>query len=127
MKRQSKLEDVEELVTRDKKFFFTTFSLLMILIIYINQLLANSPIIGTFASLIFFLLNTIFLGQAFFKEEFSFIRFTLGSLTFLLFLGTIGWINLIVYNLDVNSTSVALCVVAVLCSAINKLNKEHGG
>lgn len=125
MKHQSKLKDVEELITRDKKFLFTAFSLFMILIIYMNQIFANSLIIGAIASLIFFSLNTIFLGQAFFREELSFIRIILGSLTFLLFLGTIGWITLIVHNLDINSTSVALCVVAILCSTINKLNKEH--
>ena len=124
MKHQSKLEDVEELVTRDKKFLFTTFSLLMILIIYMNQIFANSLIIGAIASLIFFLLNTIFLGEAFFKEEISFIRIVLGNLTFLLFLGTIGWITLIVHNLDINSTSVALCIVTVLCSTVNKIKEK---
>ena len=124
MKHQCKLKDIEELITQDKKFLFTTFSLLMILLIYINQIFVNSPIIGTIASLIFFSLNTIFLGQAFFEKEFSFIRITFGNLMFLLFLGTIGWITLIVYNLDVNNTSVALCVVAILCSAINKLKKK---
>jgi hypothetical protein len=123
MIRRYELEGMEKLITRDEKFVFTAFSLLMILIIYINQLLTNSPIIGAIASLIFFSLNTIFLEQAFFKEEISFIRLTLGSLTFLLFLGIIGWITLIAHNLDVNSTSAALCIVTVLCSTINKLNK----
>ena len=124
MKHQCKLKDIEELITRDEKFLFTTFSLLMILVIYINQIFVNSSVIGTIASLIFFSLNTIFLGQAFFKKEISFIRIISGNLMFLLFLGTIGWITLIVYNLDVNNTSVALCVVAILCSAINKLKKK---
>jgi len=125
MTRQYELKDIEKLITRDEKFIFTTFSLLMTLIIYINQLLANSPIIGTIASLTFFLLNIIFLGAAFFEEEISFIRFILGCLTFLLFLGTIGWITLIVHNLDAKSTSVALCVLAILCSATTKLKKKR--
>ena len=126
MKHRCKLKDIEGLITQDEKFLFTRFSLLMILIIYTNQILADSPIIGTTASLIFFSLNTIFLGQAFFEKENSLIRIILGNLTFLLLLGTIGWITLIVHNLDINSTSVALCVVAILCSAINKLKKKHG-
>jgi len=125
MTRQYELKDMEKLVTRDEKFLFTTFSLLTILIIYINQIFFNSPITGIIASIIFFSLNTVFLGAAFFKEETAFIRIILGSLTFLLFLGTIGWITLIVHNLDINSTSAALCIVTVLCSTINKLNKEH--
>jgi len=126
MKHQCKLKDIEELITQDEKFLFTTFSLLMILVIYINQIFVNSSVTGTIASLIFFSLNTIFLGQAFFEKEFSFIRIIFGSLMFLLFLGTIGWITLIVYNLDINNTSVALCIVAILCSAINKLKKKYG-
>ena len=118
---------MEDLITRDEKFLFTTFSLLMILIIYINQIFLNSPIIGITASLTFLSSNTIFLGQAFFEKEKSLIRFIFGNLTFLLLLGTIGWITLIIYNLDINITSVALCVVAILCSAINKLRKNMVG
>lgn len=125
MTHQYELKDMEKLVTRDEKLLFTTFSLLTILIIYINQIFFNSPITGIIASIIFFSLNTAFLGAAFFKEETAFIRIILGSLTFLLFLGAIGWITLIVRNLDINSTSAALCIVAILCSAINKLNKKH--
>ena len=124
MKPPHQFKSIEESITRDEKFLFTIFSLLMILIIHLNQIFANSTIIGTTASLVFFSLNTIFLAQALFKEETPFIRLVFGNLFFLLLLGIIGWITLTVYNLDVNNTSIALCVVTILCSAINKLKKK---
>jgi len=124
MKRASRFENVEKTITQDKNLLFTFTSLTMILIIYLNPTFTGSPAIGATASLIFFSINAVFLGKTFFEGEILFIRFTLGILMFLLFLGSIGWVTLIIYNLDLLNLSVALCVLAILCSSINRLKNK---
>lgn len=125
MKWANQLEDIEQLITRDQNLLFTIVSLIMILIIYLNQTFLYSPIIGATASVIFFLINTILLERAFFEGEIPFIRLVLGGLMLLLLLGVIGWATLIIYNLDVPNVSVALCILAISCSVINKLKKQR--
>lgn len=125
MKWINQLEDTEQLITRDQNLLFTIVSLIMILAIYLNQTFVNSTIMGATASVIFFLINAILLGTAFFEGEIPFIRLILGSLMLLLLLGVIGWITLIIYNLNVPNTSAALCILAISCSIINKLKKQR--
>ena len=120
MKGRFGLEQVEDLIVRDAKFLVTAVSVLLVLIIYVNQILVHSLVVGVTASLIFLSLNTIILGKTFFKSESAFVRIVFGSFVLLLIVGVIGWITLIIHNLDVHRTSVALLIVAMLCSVINK-------
>jgi len=125
MKWKDQLEYIERLITRDQNLLFTIISLMMVLIIYLNQTFVYSPIIGAAASVVLLLINAILLGRAFFEGEIAFIRMLLGSLMLLLLLGVIGWVTLIICKLDVPNTSVALCIFAISCSTINKLKQQR--
>lgn len=124
MKQTSKFENAEKIITRDKNFVFTFASLAMILIIYLNTTFAALPIIGATASLILITIQAIFLGKTFFEGEILFIRLALGLLMLLLFSGLIGWVTLIIYSLDLLNLSIALCVLVIACSSINRLKNR---
>lgn len=119
------LKKVEELIIGDEKFLFTTVSCLMILIISLNSTFSLSPALGIIASLSFFLINILFLGNTLFREEIPFLRFILGGLMLLLLLGITGWAILIIYKLDIIGSAVTLCILAGLSSTMNSLKKRR--
>ena len=125
MEEAFQLKKVEELIIGDEKFLFTTVSCLMILIISLNSIFSLSPALGIIASLSFFLINILFLGNTLFREEIPFLRFILGSLMLLLFLGVTGWAILIIYKLDIIGSAVTLYILAGLSSAMNRLRKRR--
>jgi len=125
MHPEYQLKNLEETIAHDRRFLFTIMSFVMIFLIYFNELLFKSIAIGAPASIVFFLINILYLGQALFGNEPPYIRFALGSLVFFLSLGIIGWGTLIVHNLDAVSTSAALFIVAILCSTINRLKRSR--
>ena len=111
----------EELIARNEKFFFTILSYFVILVIYVNLSMIRSPVVGLIASAIFFFINGIFLGHAFFQSEVFFVRLLLGILLLVVFLGLVSWVVMIVYNLDILRSALALCVVTTLCTFLNWL------
>jgi len=115
---------LEELITRDQTFLFTAVAYVMILVILINLDFFLSPAIGTTASIIYFLINGTFLGYAFFEKEDLFLRFMLGTLLLVVFLGFISFAIMITYNLDVISSAVVLCIVTAFSSLSNKRMKK---
>jgi len=116
---------IETLITQDKNLVFTVFSYLMVLLIFLNLSLVSSPIIGTFASLVYFLINGIFLGNIFFRDTKSlYVRFMLGNFVSIMLLGTIAWLAVTVANIDVIKTTIVLLVVTTLCSFLNMRNKR---
>jgi len=125
MEKAFRLKKVEELIVRDEKFLFTMISYFMILIISMNSIFSLSVALGIIASLIFFLINILFLGHTLFEKEIPFLRFMLGSLMLLLFLGIIGWAILIIHNLDIIRVTIALCVLAGLSSTMNRLKARR--
>lgn len=114
------LSKVETLVAQDQKLIFTLASYVLILIIYINLNLPQSPILGLAASLSYFLINGIFLGRAFFEKEPAFFRLMFGVLLLIMLLGFVGWLVIIIYNLDVTRFTLVLFIVATLSSLLNK-------
>jgi len=124
MKNKSQFVIMEELIVRDEKLLFTAVSFIMILMIFINLNLYFSPAIGTIASVIFFLINGIFLGHAFFEKEDLFLRFMLGNLLLLTCLALIAWAVMTIYNLDITRSTLALCIVTALASLLNKRKKR---
>jgi len=106
---------------------FTIISYVVALTIFINLSALQSPIFGLPASAIYFLINGVFLGHAFFKKEDAFFRITLGILLLIMFLGFIGWLTIIIYNLDVIRFTLVLFIVATLSSLINKRVKNKNG
>jgi len=112
---------MEELIIRDEKLLFTTVSYIVTLMIFVNLALSISWVIGTTASIIYFLINATFLGRAFFEKEDLFSRFMLGNLLLIIFLGLIAWaIMVIFYNLDTIRSTLVLCTVATASSVLNK-------
>jgi hypothetical protein len=111
---------IQTLIVQDKNFVFTIFSCTMVLLIFLNLSLISSPIIGTFTSLVYILINGIFLGSAFFKDtENLYVKFMLGTLTLTMLLATIAWVGVVAVNIDVIRTTIVLVTVTILCSLLN--------
>ena len=124
MESNFRYKKLEELIVRDHNFVFTIFSFLLILIIYLNLSFTSSPIIGTAASLAYFIINGIFLGHAFFEKENAFLSFLLGSFLFIVFLGLVAWIVMILHNLDIVRSAIVLCIATALSSFLNRRMKH---
>jgi hypothetical protein len=123
MKTRFGFDKIEQWITRDEKLLFTMVSYIVILIIFINLSIFQSPILSLPASVIYFLINGIFLGQAFFKKETTFFRLLFGILLLIMLLGLAGWLAVIIYNLDIIRSTSVLFIVATLSSLINKRGK----
>jgi hypothetical protein len=98
----------------------------MVLLIYVNQVVFFSVVLGFLASSVFFFINILFVGHALFQNESAFVRFVLGGLFELILLGLVGWVVLIVYNLDALRLSVALGLLAGFSSLLNRLLQGRG-
>lgn len=127
LKNSFKLWSVERLIVRDERFVFTLVSFAMILLVFVNQVTVSSLVVGVFSSFVFVVLNIVFLANALFRSEVSFVRLMLGGMVFLLLLGVSGWIVLIAYNLDAVRSAIVLCVVGVLSSALNRVGRKSSG
>lgn len=125
MKNKPSFVIIEELIIRDEKLLFTTVSYIVTLIVFVNLTLFISWVIGTIASIFYFLINGVFLGRAFFEKEDLFSRFMLGNLLLIIFLGLIGWAIMIIFgNLDTIRSALVLCTVATVSSVLNKWMKR---
>ena len=118
------LNKLEKLIIHDQKLLFTLTSYILILAIYINLNAFQSWALGIVASIMYFLINGIFLGNAFFKKEDAFFRLILGVLLLIMLLGFIGWLAVIIYNLDVIRFTLVLFIVATLSSLLNRRVKN---
>ena len=120
MEKEFRYKKLEELIVRDHNFIFTVFSFFLILIIYLNVSFTSSLIIGTAASLAFFMINGMFLGHTFFEKEAPLFRLMLGILLLIMLLGFVGWLAVIIYNLDIIRLTLVLFIVTTLSSLINR-------
>ncbi|TET18892.1 hypothetical protein E3J74_08925 [Candidatus Bathyarchaeota archaeon] len=120
-------DKIEQRITRDEKLLFTMISYVVILIIFINLSQFESLILGLLASTIYFLINGIFLGNTFFKKETAFFRLMFGLLLLIMLLGFVGWLAVVIYNLDVIKFTLVLFIVATLSSLLNKKVKNKYG
>jgi uncharacterized membrane protein YfcA len=118
------LDKLEKLIVHDYKLLFTLTSYVLILIIYMNSSAFQFSVLGIAASLLYFLINGIFLGHAFFEKEDAFFRLMLGLLLLIMLLGFVGWLAVIIYNLDVTRFTLVLFVVATTCSLLNRKVKH---
>jgi len=124
LKTRSGLDKIEQRITHDSKLLFTMTSYVIVLTIFINLSEFQSPILGLLASAIYFLINGIFLGHVFFKKETAFFRLMLGLLLLVMLLGFVGWLAVVIYNLDVTRFTLALLIVATLSSLLNRRVKS---
>jgi len=105
---------------RNPKLVFTLTSYVLILIIYVNMNALQSSVLGLATSFFYFLINGIFLGHAFFEKEIVFFRLMFGALLLVMLLGFVGWLAVIIYNLDVTRFTLVLFIVATLSSLLNR-------
>jgi hypothetical protein len=114
------LNKLESLVVRDRAFLFTLTSYVAVLAIYVNLILLKSAVLGGIATILFFSINSVFLGRAIFKKEDPFFRLVFGILLFVMLLGSLNWVALITYNLDISKSTLALLATATISSALNR-------
>jgi hypothetical protein len=127
LKTRSRFNKIEQQIARDEKLLFTMISYAVILTIFINLSGFQSPALGLLASAIYFLINGIFLGHAFFGKEAAFFRLMFGALLLIMLLGFVGWLAVIIYNLDVIRFTLVLLTVTTLSSLLNKRVKNKYG
>ena len=123
IEKKIQFEKVQETLVRDKKFLYTMFSYAMVFFIFINISIIHSPVMGITVSSVYFLINAIFIGNAFFEKEEPFLRFMLGALLLIVFLGLISLVVMMIYNLDAVRSAIVLCTVATLSSFMNQVAK----
>jgi len=121
------LKKLEKLIIHDKKLLFTLTSYVLILAIYMNLNAFQSWALGIVASIMYFLINGIFLGNAFFKKEDTFFRLMFGLLLLIMLLGFVSWLAVIIYNLDILRFTLVLFIVTTLSSLINRMVKNKYG
>jgi len=80
--------------------------------------------LGLVASIFYFLINGIFLGHAFFEKEAAFFRFIFGVLLLIMLLGFVGWLAVIIYNLDLIRFTLVLIIATTVSSLLNKKVKN---
>ena len=124
MEAVSQFFRLQELIVRDRYLIFTSLSYVMILAIFVNLTFSLSPAVGILSSIIYFLINGMFLGTVFFENQDLLLRLVLGILVLIVLLGTVAWAVLITYNLDVLRSVLVLCIVAASCSFLNKRMKR---
>lgn len=118
------LSKLETLITQDRKFLSTLASYVLVLSIYVNLEAFQTPVLGIVTSILYFLINGIFLGHAFFEKEAPFLRLMFGILLLIMLLGFAGWLELIIYNLDVFRFTLALAVVTTISSILHRRLKD---
>lgn len=123
MLKETRFEKLEKRVLRDARLSFTIICYLMIIVIAINVTFVNSVLIGMPATIIYFMINGIFLGNALFEKEDLFLKFMLGTVLLIVFLGLISWVVMMIYNLDAVRSAIVLCTGATLSSLMSKVAK----
>ena len=125
MSSSFQLSKLDTWITQDQKLLFTLTSYGLILAIYINLNAFHSSVLGIVASVLYFLINGIFLGHAFFEQEATFFRLIFGVLLLIMLLGFVGLLAVIVYNLDVIRFTLVLFIAATLSSLLNRRVKNR--
>lgn len=118
------LHKLEKFIAHNPKLIFTLISYILILAIYVNLHTFESTTVGIIAFIMYFLINAIFLAHAFFEKEEAFFRLMFGVLLLIMLLGSVGWLTMIIYNLDVIKVSFVLFIVATLSSSLNRRMKH---
>jgi len=123
VRKSFQFHKVENFIVHDPKLLFTLTSYVLVLAIYTN-LNVKSPAIGIVTSILYFLINGIFLAHAFFEKEDVFFRLVFGLLSLIMLLGFVGWLIMIIYNLDAPRFTLVLLIVSTLSSLLNRRMKH---
>jgi len=126
MESASKFSAIEGSITQNSKLAFTAVSYATVLLIFLNLNSLNSPAFGAAATLIYLIINGTFLANAFFKDETLFVRCMLGNLVLIFLLGTIAWLAMATYRIDISGTAIVLLSTTTLCSLLNSFENKAG-
>jgi hypothetical protein len=110
---------------RDRSFIYTITSYSVIVAIFVNLNNLRSPFVGFMAFAIYFLINAVFLGNAFFEKEKAFFRLLFGVLVLIMLLGSVGWVIMIIYNLDIAMFTLVLIIATTISSFFNRRVKHE--
>ena len=116
---------LEKSIVQNNKFVYSIISYSVILAVFINLSSLQSPIIGLIAFSAYFLINTVFLGNAFFQKENTFFRLAFGLLSFIMIIGFVGWLVMIIYNLDIARFTLVLIIATTVSSILNRRMKTQ--
>jgi len=119
------LSRLESIIIRDSKLVFTLSSYLIVLALHLNLNSLQWPALGVSLSIPYFLINGVFLSHAFFGREEGLFWTMFGILLLVMVLGSVGWLVMLVYNLDVSMTTLTLLITATLCSLLNRRRMKH--
>jgi len=118
---------IEELIAEDSKHVFTLISYLTIILAYINLNTVHLFLVGLIAFTMYFVTIGTFLGRAFFSEEEAFFRFALGILLSIMLLGLVGWLVMIIYDLETAPFALVLLVTTTVSSVLNRRMRRRNG
>jgi len=123
-KRTLRFNIVEKSIVQNKNFLYTIVSYSIIFVIFVNLISLRSPLIGLMTSVIYSMINSVFLGNAFFGRENAFFRLIFGVLLLIMLLGFVGWLIMTIYNLDVIRFTLVLIITTTLSSMSNRRMKH---
>jgi hypothetical protein len=121
------LEKLEEMIARDRRSVFTALAIVSTIVMLINSITISSTIVGTVLTTIYFLINGIFLGNVFFKEESANFRVLLGFLVLLMIMALEG-ASLIIISaafpiiFDIKATAVILNLATIAIWFMRRLD-----
>jgi hypothetical protein len=120
-----KYHALDRIIIEDARLRFTAISYFLVLVFYVNLNLMQSFAIGLFSFILYFLINETFLAHFFFENEALFFRLMFGALLLIMLLGFVGWLIMIIYNLDAELLSITLLVTATISSVLNRKSKRQ--
>jgi len=118
------LEKLEETISTDGKGIFTIIALLSIIGIYANSTRLSSPFLGVILTIVYFTINSVFMGSIFFQDEKTSFRVIFGLLLSLM-LVAIGGATIIVASglipikFDTLTTTALLVLITATLSFLN--------
>ncbi len=116
---------LERIIVHDSRFLFTLSSYAIILLIYVNLNTAQSFAVAIIAFFLYFLINSTFLAHAFFRKDSVPFRLAFGVLLLIMFLGCVGWVIMIIYDLDSIRFILVLIIAATISSLSNRRMKDE--
>jgi len=118
------LEKLEETISIDRKGIFTLIALLAAIGVYMNSTRLASSFFGVVLSIIYFTINSVFMGNIFLRDEKPNFRLVLGLLLLLMLVATGGATiivasGLIPIKFDTLTTTALLALITVILSFLN--------
>jgi len=118
------LEKLEKTISMDRKGIFTTIALLATIGVYINSTKLSFPLFGIVLSIIYFIINSVLMGNVFFRDENPNFRFVFGLLLLLMLVATGGATiivasALIPIKFNTTTTTALLALITVTLSFLN--------